>query len=191
MLVVSLRDAGTWKQNHAMHYSAMPCCAILSFLQRYSPFSLRLLVAQEWKPHLLICLHSAPCTHSHGHGMLAFVNWPGKYSHAPILALRRRNLNGKSCCSWRQQACVWLLPVLITHLKTWRLGLQSTWQSDHLLGPFACNCTPPFLGLHSFFLYPVPGKILRFIPVPITPLSQKIPTLLAPHYKLVFLPRLS
>lgn len=138
-----------------MHYSAMPCCAILSFLQRYSPFSLRLLVAQEWKPHLLICLHSAPCTHSHGHGMLAFVNWPGKYSHAPILALRRRNLNGKSCCSWRQQACVWLLPVLITHLKTWRLGLQSTWQS---LVHLPATAHLPFWGCIPFSCIQSPGR---------------------------------
>lgn len=111
--------------------------------------------------------------------MLPFVNW-----YAPISALTLSTLNGKTCCSRRQQACVWLLPVLITYLKTWRLGLPSTWQSDHLPGPSACNCTPPLLGPHFFSLYPLLGKILQFVLFQFIPHHRKSQPQWYPHHKL-------
>lgn len=72
---------------------------------------------------------------------------------------------------------MWLLPVLITCLKTWRRGLPPTWQSDHLPGPSACNCTPPLLG-PCFFFFTVPSTWEDFTvcTVSIYSPSQKIPT---------------
>lgn len=146
-----MRDASSGEQNHTIH-----CFITLlrTTLHRHvhPPHTQDFLLLRNENPFCSFFYDPFPQSWAK-YQVLGFVNW-----HAPISALRLSNLNGKPCHSWCQQACIWHLPVPITHLKTWRL--QSCWESDDLLGLLPVNCTPPFLALISFVLCPLHGKIL-------------------------------
>jgi hypothetical protein len=133
-------------------------------------------------PYLLICLHFAPPTHNHRHGIRCWYLLTSREIHpAPFSAFRLSDLNGKSISLLLAPAGLcWASSCSNYPLENLKLGLPSTWQSGHLFGPSTCNCTPSFWGCNSW-LYPLFGKILQRVPVMITttlPSAQKIPKVL-------------
>lgn len=161
-----MRDASSGEQNHTVH-----CFIILlrTTLHRHvhPPHTQDFLLLRNGNPFCSFFYDPFPQSWAK-YQVLGFVNW-----HALISALRLSNLNGKPCHSWCQQACIWHLPVPITHLKIWRL--QSCWESDGLLGLLPVNCTP-LSGAAFLCTVPTAWEDLMIWTLPITFPSQQVPT---------------